>query len=99
MSSHSSIHLTFNIKHSTFLVLSLLEPPSRKPGPTQPSHHMRILLHLFPNQSAPIILNHGDDRSLVDAEVVDVEPAVLECRIEGVGESVFAIETRSVTLL
>src|SRR5438270_13185125 len=91
------IHSTLNIQHSSSS--SVLEPPSGKPRPTQSAHNVRVLLHLFPHQPASIILNHGDDRSLIDAEVVDVEPAVRVCGIEGVGESIFAIEIRSVPLL
>src|SRR5437867_4770647 len=91
----------FSILHSAFCVLhsSLIEPSSLKSCSTKATNDMRILLHGFPHQAAAVVLDHGDDRSLIDAQVVDVEPAVLVARVEGVCESVLTIQVRTVAPL
>src|SRR5437773_4512816 len=88
-----------------------VEPPARESRPLEASHHVLIALHGAPDEPAFVILDHGEDRSLVDAEVVAVEPAEGrvhgaalhgdrrgERRVEGVAEPVGREETRPVGL-
>src|SRR5712691_7189889 len=88
-----SLRLFFFL-HSAFCVLhsSAAQPSSRKSRSLQPAHDMRILLHDFPNQSTAIVLDHDDDRSLVNAEVVVVEPA--EGSVDGAGFDGAAFQRR-----
>ena len=71
---------------------------------------MRILLHYVPHQSTAVVLDHDDDRSLIDAEVVDVEPAQIGIdgsvlrraavsRVERIGKSVLPVERRTIAAL
>src|SRR5437762_1814346 len=60
----------FCILHFAFCI-SLTQPASGKSGTLQSLHDMRVLPHRPPHQSAPVILDHGHDRTFVDAEVVD----------------------------
>src|SRR5258706_334098 len=53
------------------------QPSPRKPRPLQSRDDVRILPHRLPNQAAAIVLDHGQDRPFVDAEVIDVEPTLL----------------------
>src|SRR6266511_3230327 len=100
MQNAKSHRPTFCILHFAFCI-SVLQPPAREPRPLQPPYHVRIPPHHAPHQPAPVVLDHRHDRSFVDAEVVDVEPAdpgdhaaVLELfaaaqgRVEGVEEAV-----------
>src|SRR3712207_6669236 len=53
----------------------LLQPPARKPRAAEAADDVRVPLHEIPQQSRSIILDHEEDRPLVDPEVVAVEPA------------------------
>src|ERR1035437_9352907 len=53
------------------------EPSARKAGAHQTAHDRRVLSHRSPHESAPLILDHREDRALVEPEGVDVEPALL----------------------
>ena len=108
---HALVHSTaFNIQHCTFTFELHFHFPSHPPAKSralQSANDMRILAHRLPHQLAAVVLDHRHDRTFVDAEVVDVEPAlcgidaaVLELlgraqrRIEGVEEAVLRIEIR-----
>src|SRR5213592_3538782 len=52
-----------------------VEPTARESHPLEASDDVLIVLHRAPDQPAAVVLDHGEDRSLVDAEVVAVEPA------------------------
>src|SRR5438067_7278619 len=83
-----------------------LQPSSRKPSPLQSALDVRTLTHQPPDEARAVILDHGDDWTLIDAEVVVVEPAdavddvALLCApagvviggVEGVEKSVLAEE-------
>src|SRR5438105_2290164 len=68
------------------LITWLGEPAAREAGPLQAAPEIGILAHDAPDQRAPVVFDHGEDRSLVDPEVgvgvgllrVDGAPAVLE---------------------
>src|SRR5437764_5395402 len=68
------------------------EPSPREPRPAQPPIGVRIRHHGAPHQSGAVVLDQGDDRSLVYPLVIDVEPAgraaLGEGRIEGIAEAV-----------
>src|SRR5256885_5972156 len=42
------------------------EPSSGEPRPAQPAHDVRVVAHHAPHQSATIVLDHRDDRPLID---------------------------------
>lgn len=44
----------------------LFQPSSSKPRATKPLHDVRTALHAIPDQTAAIILQHRDNRSLID---------------------------------
>src|SRR5262245_3067581 len=67
-------HSTLNIQHSPS---SPLQPTPRKPGPLQPPNNVRILPHDLPYQPRPVVLDHGDDGPLIDAEVIDIDPSLI----------------------
>src|SRR5438045_5584429 len=83
-----------------------LQPSSRKPCTLQAALDVRTLTHQPPDEARAVILDHGDDWTLIDAEVVVVEPAdavddvALLCApagvviggVEGVEKSVLAEE-------
>src|SRR5688572_21066503 len=56
-------------------VTRLGEPAAREPGPLQAAPEIDVLAHHAPDQRAPVVFDHGEDRSLVDPEVVVGHPA------------------------
>src|SRR5437867_10482530 len=77
------------------------KPSTSKPGALESSNDVRIRPHHAPHEISPEVLDHRQNRSLIDAEVIDVEPAKIrihaaylllagggECGIEGVEEAV-----------
>src|SRR6478609_5532886 len=101
------LHSTFTIQHSTFNISSLHavhQPAAGKPRPLQPPPDVWIRPHDLPYESRPVILDHRNDRSLVDAEVVVVDPGdagddvthlhlrvEVQCWVERVDEAVLLI--------
>src|SRR6516225_8567226 len=55
--------------------LSGCEPAARESGALQPLTEVRIGAHHPPDEIAAVVLDHGDDRALVDPDVVRVNPA------------------------
>src|SRR6266513_13315 len=53
----------------------LLEPPARESGALQALAHVRVAVHDSPHQRRTIVLDHRQYRSLIDADVVLVNPA------------------------
>src|SRR6266566_7505789 len=93
------------------LLASVPQPSASKARLFQTRHDVRILAHRFPNQIGSVILNHRDDRTLVDPEIVGIEPAYarddvsvmwldrqLKCRIVGINKSIIAKEILPVLL-
>src|SRR5689334_17119897 len=85
------------------------QPASAESGALQSAHNMRILSHRLPNESAAVILDHGDDRPFIDPEVIDIEPRLLRVdaamlqllgraqrRIECVEEAVSGVQIRAI---
>src|SRR6266508_4319814 len=52
-----------------------LEPSARKAGAPESRDDVGIVSQGPPHELRPVILDHGDDRSLVDAQLIAVEPA------------------------
>ena len=52
------------------------EPAAGKARPLEPAAEMRIAAHHLPDEAAAVILDHRQDRALVDAEIVGVVPAL-----------------------
>src|SRR5438067_1555700 len=52
-----------------------LQPSSRKPSPLQSALDVRTLTHQSPDEARAVILDHGDDWTLIDAEVVNAAAA------------------------
>src|SRR5258707_2854883 len=83
----------------------LREPAARETGPLQATDDVPIAAHRLPDEAATVVFDHGGDRSFIDPEVVDVEPALsrvdvsarhstarAQSGIEGVKEAIFCIE-------
>src|SRR5262245_6008269 len=51
------------------------EPAARKTGLLETTSHIGVLAGDTPDHLAPVVLDHRHDRSLVDAEIVLVDPA------------------------
>src|SRR5258708_7357880 len=77
------------------------QPPAFEPRPLETTAHMGVAPHDSPDESAAVVLDHRDGQSLVDAQIIGVEPAdprnpppahqryvVVEARIERVDEAV-----------
>src|SRR5688500_5431137 len=85
-------------KRSIISIASPVDPAAREARAAQSTNDVRILLHQFPDERRSMVLDHGDDGALVDAEVVVVEPAfavngpataqshrrILQRRVEGI---------------
>src|SRR5262249_17909794 len=82
-----------------------LQPAARKPGALQAADDVLVLPHGLPDEAAPVVLDHGEDRPLIDPQVVDIEPTEIrvdlaarhplarsEGGIEGVEKAVFRVE-------
>src|SRR4029079_1526072 len=80
------------------------EPSTSEAGTPQSAAQVRILAHHAPNEPGVPILNHGDDRALVDAEVVACDPTEtwdapsvhernveVEARIEGIEKTIIGV--------
>src|SRR4051812_4646638 len=101
-----------NAGRNTFTrMCSIPQPSTCEARPFQTRHHVRILAHRFPDQTAAIVLDHRDDRTLIDSQIVGVEPAYsrydlamvrldrqLERRIVGIDESVIREEVVAILL-
>src|SRR5206468_9933901 len=81
------------------------QPAALEAGPGQALADVRVLAHHAPDHRAPIVLDHRENRALVDAQVVAVDPAKardafsgrnrtveVEIAIEGVEEAVLRID-------
>src|SRR6516225_7254883 len=55
--------------------LSGCEPAAREPGALQPLAKVRIGAHHAPDEIAAVVLDHGEDRPLIDTDIVRVDPA------------------------
>src|SRR5258708_14790007 len=88
---------------------SALQPAAREPRALEAAPDMRILPHRAPHEVAAMVLDHGDDRSLVDAEIVIIDPAearnatpvmqrhvVVEARIECIEKSILRVDMLAV---
>src|SRR5690349_9611949 len=68
------------------------EPSACEARAAQPAHDVWVAPHRVPHEPRAIVLDHRDDRSLIDSQVVDVEPAggarLCERRVERVAEAV-----------
>src|SRR5206468_9515551 len=62
---------------------ALWQPAAGKSCPLQTANDVRVGAHHAPHEIGPEVLHHRQNRSLIDAEVVDVEPA--ERRVHGPG--------------
>src|SRR4029450_10894448 len=51
------------------------EPAAREAGSLDAAAHIRALACDTPDHGASVVLDHGEDRALIDAEVVPVHPA------------------------
>src|SRR5205823_9011447 len=51
------------------------EPAAFEAGAHQALTHVRILAHHAPDHRAAIVFDHREDRALVDAEIIAVDPA------------------------
>ena len=67
----------------------MFKPTAGESGLLQSADNVLIFPHRFPDQIGAIVLDHRDDRSLIDAEVIGVEPtdaaydfAVARCYVE-----------------
>src|SRR5207253_2100506 len=80
----------------------LLDPSPREPRPAQPAHNVRVAAHEPPDELRAVVLGHREDGPLVDAQVIDVEPAagarLRERGIEGVAEAVGREQVAAVSL-
>src|SRR6185312_1982238 len=87
------------------------EPAAAETGTLQAANDVRVGFHHVPDESAAVVLDHDQDGALVDAEIVDVEPAERgvdgaglllalrgEGRIEGVDEAVGLVQLVAVDL-
>src|SRR6059058_1381293 len=86
------------------------QPATRKAGLLQPRDDVGIFAHRLPDQIRPVILDHRDYRTLIDPQVIRVEPALArddpaiarraidKRRIEVVHESVVAEQIVAVFL-
>src|SRR6476659_735984 len=52
-----------------------IKPPAGESGFLQAGDDVLVLPHRLPHQIGPVILDHCDDRPLVDAQIIGVEPA------------------------
>src|SRR5439155_4593489 len=52
-----------------------LQPAAVESGALEPAPDHRVLTQRPPHQTAPIVLDHGDDRALIDPQLIVVEPA------------------------
>src|ERR1043165_1737874 len=50
------------------------QPSAGKVGATHPAHDVGVLAHQFPDEFRAPVLDHRQDRTLVDAEIIGVEP-------------------------
>src|SRR5439155_25687587 len=68
------------------------EPSPHEPGPAQAPHDVGIAAHQPPDELRAVVFGHREDGALVNAQVVDVEPAggarLGERGVEGVAEAV-----------
>src|SRR5687768_18043214 len=53
----------------------LLKPPAAEPGLPEPTHDVRIPAHGFPDEIRAVVLDHRDDRPLVNSEAICIEPS------------------------
>src|SRR6185312_16786749 len=53
---------------------SVTEPTTRKSGFFQSRDDVRIGSHRPPDQIRSIVLDHGDDRALIDPQIISIEP-------------------------
>src|SRR3954470_18048078 len=60
----------FRISHS-----ALRKPSTRKPSSLEPADNVGIPAHHAPHEIGAKVLDHRENRALIDAEVIDVEPA------------------------
>src|SRR3954468_5927631 len=51
-----------------------LQPTTRKSGALEAELYVWALLHEPPDETSAVVLDHADDRPLIDAEVVRIEP-------------------------
>src|SRR5438876_11949778 len=70
----------FALRISTF---ALRQPSTSKPSSLQSADNVGIPPNHAPHEIGAVVLDHRQNRPLIDAEVVDVEPA--ERRIDGAG--------------
>src|SRR6266849_1102063 len=68
----------FRISHS-----ALRQPSTSEPSLLEPTNDVSIPAHHAPYEIGAVVLDHRQNRPLIDAEVVDIEPA--ERRIDGAG--------------
>jgi hypothetical protein len=89
-----------------------IEPAALEPGALEAEADVLVALHDVPDQLGAVVLDHRDDRALVDAEIVAGDPAdtanaaavpqrhvVVEARIERIEEAVLAVDVRAVALV
>src|SRR5688500_15026705 len=55
-------------------IASPLDPATGASRAAKSANDVRVSLHKLPHQPGAMVLDHGDDGALVDAEVVVVEP-------------------------
>src|SRR5689334_18221087 len=53
------------------------EPTTREAGLLEAATQVRVLAHHAPDQRATVVLDHRQDRALIDAEVIAGDPAEL----------------------
>src|SRR5690554_4996413 len=96
-------------RHSFVLAF---EPSAGEAGATEAGDDVGALAHLLPDHPGAVVLDHADDGSLVDPQVIDVEPPLArhdgplqvrnvgegEGRVEGVAEAVLTVEVVAVAL-
>src|SRR5712691_7518379 len=70
----------FALRISTF---ALRQPSTSEPSSLESPNNVGIPPHHAPHEIGAVVLDHRQNRPLIDAEVVDVEPA--ERRIDGAG--------------
>src|SRR5205807_10265499 len=87
----------------------LPQPAALEPGALEAAPQVGIAAHDTPHEVAPVVLDHGYDRPLIDPEVIRVDPAgrrllwrrrlrllrAAEARIERIPESVCRVEGRT----
>src|SRR6266576_6705457 len=70
----------FALRISTF---ALRQPSTSEPSSLESPNDVWICAHHAPHEIGAVVLDHRQNRSLIDAEVIDVEPA--ERRIDDAG--------------